>query len=676
MQERDGEEYLRRWPESRRYPESDQNSAAGGAETSLHHSPCGHDPCPHTPLCMDRDDHPLPPPPLDDGITWFLPFAISALLVVLLLFAFGSHMYGGHKNLVTIEQCAEACDTAKTQTYGMVDLQIDTLVDWLGEIDDSYYAEKRGRALLLSASQSDNLMIGVYDQYHRNKYDDAALFYVFAALNGYQEADGLLRGLSLTLEQSNDVKNRLIDVHQMNGGAGFLKLGQISLDESFQKPGPAAVADRFYYRYSAYLPTRSNSQAFIYFQLAASCGYGEAYDWLTYMAPIDGLSPEYKDELRQNAGDALANLLDQYNVDKAEFCSGEYARRTIQARMPEPNRGGSGRPGELQIYSADGSKAFRDNPGGSSGQPGSTIAPNCVGNNNPENCVDRRQFLTCADESRYWFNRGEAEMAVGNTGLARAFFSEAIEMGRSCGAESAVLASRRLGALNLTCEYSPESLARISRNAYDEGVDGAIIDLRIRQRALEALGHYQGTIDGKYGPQTRRAVSEFQRELGFEETGDLSPLETVYLICSAADNARDRNAKNVLGLMYVTGLGVVQNTDTGLLWLKDAADSGDIDALYNLAIIYGSGTVLSSYRMCDVVESVERADAYLMEARDGGHPIATQLLLTYGALRPADRWQAIKSRELEKVEFYNERFGVLGKACGADLNAAVSSDDL
>ena len=371
MQERDGEEYLRRWPESRRYPESDQNSAAGGAETSLHHSPCGHDPCPHTPLCMDRDDHPLPPPPLDDGITWFLPFAISALLVVLLLFAFGSHMYGGHKNLVTIEQCAEACDTAKTQTYGMVDLQIDTLVDWLGEIDDSYYAEKRGRALLLSASQSDNLMIGVYDQYHRNKYDDAALFYVFAALNGYQEADGLLRGLSLTLEQSNDVKNRLIDVHQMNGGAGFLKLGQISLDESFQKPGPAAVADRFYYRYSAYLPTRSNSQAFIYFQLAASCGYGEAYDWLTYMAPIDGLSPEYKDELRQNAGDALANLLDQYNVDKAEFCSGEYARRTIQARMPEPNRGGSGRPGELQIYSADGSKAFRDNPGGSSGQPGS-----------------------------------------------------------------------------------------------------------------------------------------------------------------------------------------------------------------------------------------------------------------------------------------------------------------
>ena len=633
-------------------------------------------------------------------------FSVAALLMLLLLiYAFFAtyKILTTSQGMISVEKCTETCLIERQKTNGQIDLQRASLTNWLRNIDSAYYADRKVAALSLSASQSDNLLLGLFEQFQNNNKIEAAIHYLFAAENGYSSSFDLLQGLDLTIDEVEQLKNTFIEKHALNGGGGFLKLGQLYLDDTFVKPGPQNVTDEFYALYKYYLPAKSIPQAFKSFQMAALCDYGEAYDWLSYMAPDDGLSIAYKNRLRQEAQERLDVYIAEYGGDKQAFCSGAYLKSRLAQIAPASlldQR--SGRIGSRDLIGVmrkddaafaqytlqqagaapvdtdvtvigradDSSRAFRDNPGSDmvvadplrDAQDG--LPPDCTGSSPAPNCVNRKQFLTCGDESRYWFSRGEAEMAVGNTTRARVFFSESIKIGRKCGADSAVLSSKRLGALNLTCEYTSASLARISRNARQNPEGGDIISLSLRQKSLRALGHYQDDIDGKYGPNTRKAVADFQRELGFRETGDLTPLETVYLVCSAAENARDRDAKNTLGIMYITGLGVVQNTDSGLLWLKDAADSGDIDALYNLAIIYGSGTVLSSYRLCDVVESEERADGYLEEAAQKGHPIAKELVSKYGRLSPSERWRQIRDVELEvEGSFYDRRLTNVGQGC-------------
>ena len=65
-------------------------------------------------------------------------------------------------------------------------------------------------------------------------------------------------------------------------------------------------------------------------------------------------------------------------------------------------------------------------------------------------------------------------------------------------------------------------------------------------------------------------------------------------------------------------------------WLKTAATRGNADALYNLALIYGTGVVLSSYRLCEIVESYDIADSYLRDAAAKGHRVAQYFVQKYG----------------------------------------------
>ena len=295
-----------------------------------------------------------------------------------------------------------------------------------------------------------------------------------------------------------------------------------------------------------------------------------------------------------------------------------------------------------------GSQVYRDNPGG---QSDARIAPlardglpdECVQESSVGECITRESALACNDRALYHFRRGEADMAVGRVTRARQKFNRALAVGRACQSEYSVLAGRRLAALNLTCEYSADSLARISRDylsRYDgpnATNDGDLIALTARQRALAAKGYYEGRIDGRYGRGTRAAVQRFQREFGFSETGDLTPIETVYLICSAAETHAHRPSMNLLGIMYVSGLGVVQNTDAGLRYLRQAADNGSPDAMFNLALIYGTGAVFRSYQVCGIVENFDRADGYLQEASDLGHPVARALVVAARSWTGADR---------------------------------------
>ncbi|WP_375548412.1 peptidoglycan-binding protein [Oceanicaulis alexandrii] len=258
-----------------------------------------------------------------------------------------------------------------------------------------------------------------------------------------------------------------------------------------------------------------------------------------------------------------------------------------------------------------------------------------------------------SEAARYWLLRGDAELTTleldcgdsfsslidfgceqaGGRPLmpesreaAMRFWNRSVAWGRPFGAQSSILAQRRLQAHLVDCPVTQDSLARIARDPESRLAD--VIGLNLRQAALSALGYYNGSIDGTYGAETRRAVRAFQRELGYDETASLTPRQTAQLMCHAAQTARDPSVQNVLGIMHAVGLGVVQNTDLALEWLEMAAVRGDPDANFNLAVIYGTGAVFGSYRLCAIVENPERADAYLRDAAELGHGLARRFRST------------------------------------------------
>ena len=291
-------------------------------------------------------------------------------------------------------------------------------------------------------------------------------------------------------------------------------------------------------------------------------------------------------------------------------------------------------------------------------------------------CVPRPVAARVYSEAaRYWLLRGDAELTTleldcGQTysqvidfncsraggrplmpqsrETAMRYWNQSVAWGRPFGAQSSILAQRRLQAHLVDCPVTQEALARIARDPENGLAD--IIGLNLRQAALSALGYYNGPIDGAYGAETRRAVRAFQRELGYDETASLTPRQTAQLMCHAAQTARDPSVQNVLGIMHAVGLGVVQNTDLALEWLEMAAVRGDPDANFNLAVIYGTGAVFGSYRLCAIVENPERADAYLRDAADLGHGLARRFRTTpelASAPSAQIRWARIR-QEIEE----------------------------
>ena len=46
-------------------------------------------------------------------------------------------------------------------------------------------------------------------------------------------------------------------------------------------------------------------------------------------------------------------------------------------------------------------------------------------------------------------------------------------------------------------------------------------NIKQAQEALQSQGLYKGQVDGKWGPQTRHAVAQFQKEKGLKQTAQL-----------------------------------------------------------------------------------------------------------------------------------------------------------
>ena len=393
-------------------------------------------------------------------------------------------------------------------------------------------------------------------------------------------------------------------------------------EKNFQLLGAASLV------YPNDILDRSDEDAYVAFARASQCYHPEASLWMNAMENDGLIDYQTAVRLQGRAKEDVKNGGDR-------FCTG--ATIDSDPEKPIPPANGGNRPSPRRTSDAavlhcslddkQGlQKAQRDRPGRGGYDPtkDADAAPICEdGGATPPSgsppydgfCDESEEALRAADEARVCLRLGDAMLSAGDVDLALEYYRASIDRGRRYGAQSSLIAGDRLRALAITCEYSTKSLARIARGTLGYN----IIDLAHRQRALKALGFYGGRVDGKYGRQTREGVRAFQREFGFDETGALSSLETVLLMCQAAETKSDKDAQNVLGIMYAAGLGVVQNTDLALEWFERSARRGSPDAYYNLARIYATGTVLSSYRLCDIVENDERAKSYYDDAIALGH---------------------------------------------------------
>lgn len=272
-------------------------------------------------------------------------------------------------------------------------------------------------------------------------------------------------------------------------------------------------------------------------------------------------------------------------------------------------------------------------------------------------CHEAEDAQSAIGWSRYYLRRGDAESALKSWERALNFYRLSMKHGSGVGAQSSIYAAKRIQFQSMTCEYSEESLARIARD-YNNNTLGALIKMKQKQSALKALGYYNGKIDNRHGADTREGVRKFQGDLWFDQTGVLTAEQTVLLICGGAQIAKDIGSQNVLGIMYAGGLGVRQNTDFALNWLEMAAQRGDADAAWNLALMYGTQTVLSSVQVCDAVQNAERADSYLNEAAKAAHGPAKLAKAKYANNTPEVRWRKLTG-DLNQPEALNR----VGRGC-------------
>jgi len=259
---------------------------------------------------------------------------------------------------------------------------------------------------------------------------------------------------------------------------------------------------------------------------------------------------------------------------------------------------------------------------------------------NPGLCERARTQKGVMDVARYYLRRGDAEASVGSVEKARRFYEWSVEVGRPVGAHASRYATTRLQFLSLTCDYDERSLARIARDNEANALGGTITTSQ-RQRALRALSHYVGDITGRQSRETREAIRRFQASLWFDETGVLTSEQVVLSVCGAAEIGLDAGSQNLLGSMYAVGLGTRQSTDKALQWFQEAARQGSADASWNLALLFGTQTTESSVLVCDADQNAERADSYLKDAYDAGHPAAREAVELYGNDSPEERWRSI-----------------------------------
>jgi hypothetical protein len=472
-----------------------------------------------------------------------------------------------------------------------------------------------------------------------NSARERIAYYVYVsvrAADGAQDARYERNLIGLSQVEMGVARQRFVERSRKDGRLGFIRLGitQLGADAydvardnkltvPFCRPNDFATTDK--------------RQAYVNFAIANYCdtaGATRANDWLLALARHENFSDEQIAAMQSEAANYLATDPQACIVRMADEQPPIEGDPDYDEELgPEPSTNESGP-----------SEAFRP-------------SPPSEGRGGRQSDEERR-----AARARWYLNAGDAALNSGDIRGARDQWQQAINEGRRFGAQASITAQKRIQAHTLTCHPTTRSAKSISREYLD--YKGDLISTRAIQQALRALGHYDGPINGLLGPMTRAAIRKFQREMAYDETDTLSPRQTVFVICNAAQIARDPASQNVLGIMYATGLGMRLNVDLALEWLRTASSRRHAESTYNLAIIYGTGTVLASYRLCDIPQNLDQADQYLREAAEQGYGPAIHAWRRHGDKSPADRWADIEKELRQNRTFDQAReLTPVGKSC-------------
>ncbi len=263
-----------------------------------------------------------------------------------------------------------------------------------------------------------------------------------------------------------------------------------------------------------------------------------------------------------------------------------------------------------------------------------------------------RADLVENDQSRSWLLTAKAFQARGDVRNSKIAFETAIQIDPN--SRAALEAQQQLQQLSTTCSATsyadPEERQRqmaalqsqIAPAHVQYGADNPLsrvrqISIAAQQRALRALGFYEGAVDNSVGRMTREGYRQFLASLNLDRRDFLNAPQIVELICQAAQLRKDPSSQNMLGVMYAKGIGVEKNPDLAHHYFGEAARQNEPSAIYNMGMMYAKEEGLP---FKNHPQSCSIACGYLREALALKHPRARAALNKLRS-EPACRGRAI-----------------------------------
>ncbi len=249
----------------------------------------------------------------------------------------------------------------------------------------------------------------------------------------------------------------------------------------------------------------------------------------------------------------------------------------------------------------------------------------------------RRDALVSSDQALSWLRSGQAYQARGDVRNSKIAFETAIQIAPN--SRAAIQAQKQLQQLSTTCsatayknEQSKQTrISRLRRRSPEPENYGPghplsrvkEISIAAQQRALTALGYYEGPVDNIPGRMTREGFRLFLTSLNLDRRDFLNAPQIVELICQAAQLRNDPASQNVLGVMYASGIGVEKDEDLAHHYFGEAARQNDPSAIFNMGMMYAKERGLP---FTNHPQSCSIAYGYLSEALALKHPRARQAL--------------------------------------------------
>ncbi len=272
----------------------------------------------------------------------------------------------------------------------------------------------------------------------------------------------------------------------------------------------------------------------------------------------------------------------------------------------------------------------------------------------------RRDSLMTSDQALSWLRSGQAYQARGDVRNSKIAFETAIQIDPN--SRAALQAQKQLQQLSTTCsataykddkatENRLKRLRRRSERTESYGPGHPLsrvkeISIAAQQRALKALGYYDGGIDNVPGRMTREGFRLFLASLNLDRRDFLNAPQIVELICQAAQLRNDAASQNVLGVMYANGIGVVKDEDLAHHYFGEAARQNEPSAIFNMGMMYAKERGLP---FTNHPQSCSIAYGYLIEASKLRHPRAGRALETLQS-QPACRGKALPNYQGEDSE--------------------------